>query len=646
MRFDALWLLMRKDVTLMWRDKSIFIVLLLICMPFSALLRPALIENGLLPKSALIRDKPIVATPWTIPGDVPAPATVGGAQGLPKIRVGVIGRRGVPDLTEENISVVTTSREAGIVALQNGALDLLAEFPDSLIASDEGTAPSMVRVNVIYNAANWDVDRAKIERLQLRLRSLELEHRQKLVSRVRSAREDWLLCSVQYHDLNKFVANRLSPAGSTRVGLLSGPLILAGSLIAALVMLVIVEENARHTLPLILVCAIDRRTVFLSKMALCLAPAVGVVMSMMYRFSDMIGKLHLPLSTFALLVATAGGAGLLFVFIFCSILVAAGGRSRNNVEALAKVGAPTLLAGMVMGMAYSPLAPYTPGLILFPLTNTVYLLKELLTGHPDWLTCLAVLAASAFFAVLLVRNGALAMRTEQGLSGDVSVRDPKLDSLLTFLLASCAAALLTNFIGIPASIVYPSVGSLGYVMILLVVGAGVFRFTRNSTADMDARVESASAEYAPSTKKSRGRIFFGSLCAIVLAVLTSFAFSAASPAGSASSEIARLEAVTRHATDSSLLFSLAIARSTVEELVLRGILVALLTPFFSTGVIIALMCSLGAAIHPFADTWVLMVVLSAVLTTVRIYARSVIPCVVLHVTHTVCLWLLWHRVVQ
>jgi membrane protease YdiL (CAAX protease family) len=110
--------------------------------------------------------------------------------------------------------------------------------------------------------------------------------------------------------------------------------------------------------------------------------------------------------------------------------------------------------------------------------------------------------------------------------------------------------------------------------------------------------------------------------------------------------MARLEAVTRNATDPSFLFSFAVIRSIVEEIVLRGVLVSLLTPFFSTGVIIALMCSLGAALHPFADTWVLMVILSAVLTTVRLYSRSVIPSMVLHVTHTVCLWLLWHRVVQ
>jgi hypothetical protein len=537
------------------------------------------------------------------------------------------------------------TREEGLASLRAGHIDLLAEFPENLI-STEHLPPSIVRVNLIYDSPTWQRSRGAIETFQNRLRSLELEHRRALVDRVRASDADWVLCSVQYHTLNKFVDTRLSSSSSLRVGALSGPLVLAGALIAALVMLVIVEENARHTLPLILVCAVDRRTVFLSKMALCMVPATGVVVSMMVRFCMMISHYHLPLLSSVLLTATAGGAGLLFVFIFCCVLVAAGGRSRNNVEALAKVGAPTLLCGFIVAMAYSPLSQYTPGLMLFPLTNTVFLLKELLTGQPNLLSSALCLVSSFFFALLLARNGALAMRTEQGLSGDVVVHDPKLDSLLLFLLAASALTLLTNFIGIPASIVYPSVGSLSFVAILLVVGAGVFRLRPLSLSSFSSSPSSSSSRLSLDSRSSNGRTVFSILCALVLALLTSFAFSLATPAGSLSSEVARIESVTRLAASPTLLFTFALLRSIVEELVLRGLLVSLLTPFFASPIIIGLMCCLGAAIHPLADTWPLMLLLSAILTTVRIYSRSVIPCVVLHATHTICLWLLWHRVVQ
>lgn len=661
MRFSDVWLLMRKDVMLMWRDKSIFIVVLLICLPFTQMLRTSLGDSVLgRPHAEYSSENSIVRAPWVgDEGDSETPSPPSSASSTSAaevIHVGLIGGKAPPGLASSSVSLTPMTREKGLTSLRAGHVDLLAEFPENLI-STEHLPPSIVRVNLIYDSPTWQRSRGAIEIFQNRLRSLELEHRRALVDRVRSSHADWVLCSVQYHTLNKFVDARLSSSSSLRVGALSGPLVLAGALIAALVMLVIVEENARHTLPLILVCAVDRRTVFLSKMALCMVPATGVVVSMMVRFCMMISHYHLPLLSSVLLTATAGGAGLLFVFIFCCILVAAGGRSRNNVEALAKVGAPTLLCGFIVAMAYSPLSQYTPGLILFPLTNTVFLLKELLTGHPNLLSSALCLISSSFFAILLARNGALAMRTEQGLSGDVVVHDPKLDSLLLFLLAASALTLLTNFIGIPASIVYPSVGSLSFVAILLVVGAGVFRlrplslssFSSPSSSSLPSSSLSSSflsSRFSLDSRSSRGRTVFSILCALVLALLTSFAFSLATPAGSLSSEVARIESVTRLAASPTLLFTFALLRSIVEELVLRGLLVSLLTPFFASPIIIGLMCSLGASIHPLADTWPLMLLLSAILTTVRIYSRSVIPCVVLHATHTICLWLLWHRVVQ
>lgn len=671
MRLNELLLLMRKDVTLMWRDKSIFLVVLLVCLPLVQTLRPMLMPriSSQSTSAPVISSGSSVVAPRVTPSESEAEYDSRRRE-LPAITVGIIGP--VPDdLADDKLRVVPTTRAAGLSAFRQGKLDVLAEFPDQFsasVASDSlavSAPPNTVRVTLFYPTANWSAASPACEYFQHRLHTLELRNRQYLVRTARAANADWLLCSVQYHTLNRFLDTRLSPlsalseaasdsaspspstsevpasGGSSPTSAapalpvsaghpappppltaLSSPLVLAGALIAALVMLVIVEENARHTLPLVLVCAVDRRTVFLSKLALCMVPAVAIVLSMLFRFHLILSRYHLSFLHQLALLATAGGGALLFVFTFCCILVAAGGRSRNSVEALAKVGAPTLLCTFLVGLAYSPLSTSTPGLLLFPLTNTVYLLQQLISTHPAIVPCTLALASSLLFSILLARTGALAMRTEQGLPGEIPITDPKLDSLLLFLLTASTLALLTNLISLPASIVYPSLSQIPFILILATTSLLVLRLRRLPLRTL------VSSNGAPLSKPNG--VLLASLASVPLAFLTSLACHHLAPT------VLPLPVAIPPLPS-------ALASAVTEELTLRGLLTSILAPHFPATVVIALLCPVSAALHPLATTWLPAVVLSATLTCLRLWSRSVIPCVVLHCAHIALLQLLWHH---
>jgi membrane protease YdiL (CAAX protease family) len=634
MRFSDLFVLLKKDLLLLWRDKSLFFILLLWLAPLGGLIHTPMSDVDLdrLTESRQHRRNSSGIYDMVVPGESQgSSASVRDKHAtLPKVIVGLI--QGEPlNLADPRYVFQKMTREDGITALQNRSVDILAELPSSTHRTPRSPLFHAAQITVVYNKAS-DTSRTASLMFTEQVRSIQAAERKKRIALIADSNEQWVLSSITYHTEP---ASSLAPAPRrSRFPGIAGSLVLAGALVSSLVMLIIVEENTRHTMPLILVCAVDRRIVFLSKLLFCVLPTIGVVATMVLRLSRALPPTHHDFSYRVLLLGTAAGAGLIFVFILSVLLVATGGRARNNIEALAKVGGPLVLVGFLVCLTFSTLAPFTPGLILFPLCNLVLCIRQLTLAAPDWSMCGAAIVSSSLFAVLLAKNGALAMRTEQGLAGEVAVSDPKLDSLLLFMVSASVVVLLYNFIGLPASIVYPSVGSLICAAILAVVGAGIFR------------LEPKSWRSILMGDGDRNRVLFSCACALVIAALTSFAFSVSSPMGSVSSEMARIEAVTRGSAAPALLFTFAIVRAIVEEIVLRGLMVKILIDDYSPYVIVLLMSALGAALHPLADTWVLMAVLSAVLTYVRLFSRSTIPSVVLHVAHTACLWLIWNRVVQ
>jgi membrane protease YdiL (CAAX protease family) len=631
MLFSDLWVLLKKDLLLLWRDRSLFFILLLWLAPFGGLIRSPISDIGsydsLTASSKHHHSTDVID--WSADAEIdsmPKPAKTHAL--LPSVIIGLV--QGEPfDVGDPRYEFRKISREEGITALQKGSIDLLAEMPTArslLHASPFRTG----QVQLVYDKERERSRRAS-QMFTERVREMQRIDRNRRIALITDSNEQWVYSTISYHSKT---ATDEDDKPKSRYSSIAGSLVLAGALVSSLVMLIIVDENTRHTLPMILVCAVDRRVVFLSKLMFCMVPTIGVVGTMLVRIWRALPvKPHDFLSQFEIL-GTAFGAGMIFVFIFSVLLVASGGRARNNIEALAKVGGPLLLVGFLVALTFTSLVQFTPGLILFPLTNLVLCIGQLITATPNWWMCAAAIVSSSLFAVLLAKNGALAMRTEQGLAGEVAISGSKLDALMLFMIFSSVAVLLYNFVGLPASIVYPSVGSLVSTAVLAVIGAGIFR------------VEPSTWREVFVGDGGRNRILFSCACALIVAALTSLAFSVSSPMGSVSSEMARIEAVTRGSAAPALLFSFAILRAAVEEIVLRGLLVRTLIADYSPAVIILLMAALGAALHPLADTWILMAVLSAVLTYVRLFSRSTIPCVVLHVAYTACLWLIWNRVVQ
>lgn len=650
--------LIKKDVLLLWRDRTLFFVILLWLSPFLTFIRPAMSDFGAL--SALTQPNSSRFTRSQ------HDTTSGGgryhlSQLLPKasakpplsqVTIGVL-RGKAPDMRDSRYKFLPVTREAGVASLRSGSLDLLAEFP----RHPERTrfkVFSTAHIQLIYERTN-DRSRQASEMFTQRVRELQVAQRVRNLIALADSKLPWVTASIDYNSLStRDGALTLGP----RLPAIAGMLMMACALVSSLVILIIVEENARHTMPLILVCAVDRRTVFLSKLAFCTLPTLPILGALVYRVWR-----ALPASPFSiklLSVVTAFGAGVLFIFIVSTWLVAIGSRSRSNIEAIAKVGGAVVIVSLLVALTFTALAPYTPGLVLFPLTNLVLCLRELISLHPNWWHCALALSSSLAFSLLLARTGALSVRTEQGLPGEVDIPSPKLNSLLLFIVASSAAVLLANFVGLPASIVYPSIGSLATIAIFAVLAAGIYRFDRfplrrlfvdsvvpaPSPSAVALPVPAAGSSSGEDSKVVRDRIIFACLASVALSFVTSLAFSVCSPAGSVSSEMSRIEAVTRGSASTSLLFSFALLRALTEELTLRGILIRTLIPSFSPLTIILLMSALGAALHPLSDTWLLMTLLSATLTYLRLTTRSTIPCMVLHLAHTACLWLIWNRVVQ
>jgi membrane protease YdiL (CAAX protease family) len=642
MRWSDLLDLIKKDLLLLWRDRSFILVLLLFISPIFGLLRPPDLPSASPSSSSqgttsdtrksrakTHSDSFSMYDVNESTADIPHPLT--------HVNVGVVEGGKIP-FRDAAYTFSSMPRVEAVRALKSGHIDVFLDtVPDSSIFRISQNIPT---VYVVYER---DRERSNVgsQMLQRELVKMQRAERRARLQAITTSSSGWLLADFSFESLEK--SGRETRSASSKMWGLGGSLVLAGALVSSLVMLIIVEENARHTFPLVLVCAVDRRTVFASKLLFCLLPTIGSVLVMLVRMWRALPTKPPDFLSSAALLGTAAGAGLLFVFIMSVLLVSSGSRARNNIDALAKVGGPLVLIGFLVALTFTPLSRYTPGLFFFPLTNLVLSIGQLVSSTPNWFYCLLALVTSSLFAVLLAANGALSMRTEQGLSGDVAISDPKLDALFLFMVAASFLVLLTNFLAVPTIIVYPSVGSLAAIAVLAVVGAGVVRFSHSVLPVVSSAAVSSLREWwsiwfprIPSR-----RLIFSCLCAVVLGFASSYCFSTLIPAFAP--DTYRLESLTRASTTPGVLFSMAMLRTGVEELVLRGIFVPILSPHFSALAVILLMSSIGAAIHPLSDIWIRMAILSAVLTYLRLASGSTLPPLLLHLTHTACLWLIWNR---
>lgn len=624
--------LMVKDCVLLWRDRSLLFIVLLWLAPLGGLVNaptlddmPGLSQPGQRNASSAAQKRwhhrsgatagnPVVTHSWfSVSSDADFNARDDRTPALPNVTVGVIGD--APQINDNHFTWrPIKDAEYGLFAIQQGTVDLLLETP-------EIAGPQRYEVMTIVFDKNIARSRDAADQLHRALRKADAtvkKQRILTIGKIAKSDHNWLLASLENH-YDKRIDD--TPAAmDMKLWGIGGALMLASALAGSLVMLIMVEENSQHTLPLILVCALDRRTIFGSKLLFCILPTLTAIAAAIVKLWRATPTPPSGLIEQIGYFGTALIAAALFVLSASIILVATGGRSRNNVEAVAKVGGPLILLGFLVIAAVIPVARFEPGLRLLPMSNLILCLNELRQSAPSPAVIATCLISSGLFCWGLLNIAPRALRCEEGLAGEVGGTEPKLDGFLMVLLSSVVVCLLQNLFAIPLGIVFPSAGipaSIGILSLGALIG---FKWRRIRFVEA-AAVKRCEWPYVAS--------------AVVVGTATAYVFASVGWLPPAALTML-----------GHWPFVLIIACAIIEELALRGVFIDALEDHFSWFTISAIMICVSAAIHPMGNIWILFAILSAVLTMVRLVSKSVIPCVILRVVHVVILYAVWGRILQ
>lgn len=611
------WALVAKDIILLWRDRSLLFIVLLWLTPLAGFLKTPVPPSvaDLQPKQHATNVQPSQKRP---PG---APETVGAfgpaakaPVDLPEVKVGVIG--GTPiEIPDKRFGFITIPESSGYTKLLNGSVDVLAKFPTAT-----GQFAPFSRITIIHNEKRRSSEVAS-HMLYSQLHDLQFKGIASHIGSASGSSDRWIVYSTTFNQLEDPPADER--VESNRIWGIGGALVLAAALMASLIMLTTVEENSEHTLPLVLVSARNRQVIFASKFALCALPCIGALFAATARTYKALPRVPPNMVQHIEVLAATLGSGALFIAIAAAVLIICGGRARNNIEALPKLGGPLILLGFLITLASSPMASFTPGLILVPITNLIFCIRELLHEQLQWQALLISWITSGAMALVFLRLGVRGFRCEHGLPGEVAGRDPKLDGFLLFALGSTIAILLYNFAGLPARIVYPSLGDLIVATIYLSICVGIIRTGEISPKSLLGN------------QASKRKLVLWCVAGLLLAPFTAWLFytAGASAAFALDPETARLQSLAR--SDSQLVFIvlLVLVRICSEELLLRGTFVALLQGKFPTLGIVASIACISAALHPLAGTWILMALFGGILTAMRLASKSIAPTLIWHVTH-------------
>lgn len=624
MNISDIWTLIRKDILTLWRDRSLIFIVLLWLAPLGGLLRPPLPLADFQARQHHSDHGGSIVPSHVDPSTMEHPGDASTRPNLGEIKIAVIG--GDPILLDDpRFRIFRAEESKALPALQYGTYDILAKFP-----TEKAVRPALARITIIHKKGN-DRSETASDIVYSYLHKKQFKRTEERITSLSSVGQSWVLYTTEFSNTEK---NEILPTFDSKLYGIGGAFVLAAALMATLVMLTTVEENSQHTLPLVLVCAVDRKTVFASKLVFCMLPCVAAVFSGAARTWRALPAVPSDLWHRAAIIGVSLASGIIFVVIAGVILLVAGGKARTNIDALAKVGGPLVLSGFLVIAAMTPLAPVTPGLFFLPLTNLVMSFGQLISPTPNWWLCATALISSSLFAALLLSVAYRSFRCEEGLPGELSSRDVKLDGLLIFLLAASVLSLLFNFVGLPCRIVYPSIGDLAVAAIFALVATGIVRTGEVKVAGL----------LAPGAKPSL--VLAYSVAAIVIAPLTAWCFATLSSSHiglMGTPEALRIESLTRSSAAPLIVVTLSIIRIICEELALRGALVGLLVGRYADWVIILMMTAISAVIHPFGDAWLVMAPLGGLLTFMRLRCGSTIPCIVLHVCYQLLLWMIWNR---
>jgi membrane protease YdiL (CAAX protease family) len=406
-------------------------------------------------------------------------------------------------------------------------------------------------------------------------------------------------------------------------------LLSATSVIVLLSLIAVVEENTKHTLPM-LMCHADASTIFLAKFLFCLIPTFGA--AFFIGTLATIGSAH-PAPFQAILAACLFAVVAANMVILTAALVTLALRSRNNLEMVPRGAMIVLLVLVLAVIGISRLTPDSPGLHLLPVISIFACLEATRESMIDLRAFLAPMTGTAALACFAYLIGKDYLRCEEGLSGEVRAPDPRNGELTLVVLACIGMIIAFLGFGFPFSLIHPGYGNVASSLIFIIVAAFILR----------PRISHLKGCYFRADNRW---LIPTSLLAVLAGGLGAYIAPYCNGTATAAyqAEVDRFYVLFLQSAPLELILAMTVLRVFGEELALRGAIVGGLANRLSSPALIAVMAGLGSVLHPLESTWLFMGLFSAALTWLRLQTGSIIPAVLMHLSLVVASLYALHRV--